>query len=146
MIIKKLQAPEFDRTITLVKEYAEEVGYGEVNDDFYIDNIRAMAIDPSCVWLNAFEGNSIIGFIGGNIAEDTLSSKRMAVISYLYLLPERRQEDNLKSLMWDFMKSVESLDIGVSQIVVTANEIDEQNAILENCLSFSKKSFLARRM
>ena len=119
MTVKRLQAPDFDITMTLFHYYRDEAieSIPEIEDQYdensAIDTIREYATQASNCWLNLYEGQRPVGFVAGYILPTPWNHKRLiAHIQFIYIIESHRNLENFRELMGSFEKwAVETFDV-----------------------------------
>lgn len=104
-----MQPNELDTTMICFNYYRDEAieavpGFvDEYSDDSMTETVRAYASHYECIWLNAYEGQRVVGFIGGYLSQCPWNKKLItANAGFIYLLPSHRGLENFKQLMQSF--------------------------------------------
>ncbi len=109
MIVRKMQPHELEATVICFNYYRDEAIEalpriaGEYNENSMVQTIRGYAIKNEFCWFNAYEGQRVVGFIGGYITDLPWNQEILtANISFVYLLPTHRSLENFRSLYKEF--------------------------------------------
>lgn len=129
MIVRKMQANEFDITINLFAYYRDEAVTSlpyiqeEYDEDSMNATIRYYASHWDHCWFNAYENTRPVGFVAGYASECPWNKNIIdANIAFIYLLESHRTMDNFKRLMQQFeewarlikAKNITGGDIGIN--------------------------------
>lgn len=109
MIVRKMQPYEIDSTILCFNYYKDEAIESlpkildEYDEDSMVETIRNYASHYDCLWLNAYEGQRVVGFVAGYLSQCPWNKKLVtANIAFIYMLPSHRSFDNFKQLTTAF--------------------------------------------
>ncbi len=104
MIVRKMQPHELEATVICFNYYRDEAIEalpriaGEYNENSMVQTIRGYAIKNEFCWFNAYEGQRVVGFIGGYITDLPWNQEILtANISFVYLLPAHRSLECFRS-------------------------------------------------
>ena len=105
-----MMAHELDATFLLFNSYyKDEINelnpalFADYDENSMVDTIRNHSISYEMIWMNAYEGQRPVGFIGGFISACPWNKELVwANISYIYLLPSHRNKTNLTLLLEEF--------------------------------------------
>jgi GNAT superfamily N-acetyltransferase len=87
-----------DEAIESVPAIAEEYDYNSV-----VNTVKTYASKMHYCWLNAYEGQRVVGFVGGYLADTPWNNKILTGnIVFLFLLESHRNMDNFKMLVNEF--------------------------------------------
>jgi GNAT superfamily N-acetyltransferase len=109
MIVRKMQPQELEATVICFNYYRDEAIEvmpriaEEYNENSMVQTIRGYAIKNEFCWFNAYEGQRVVGFIGGYVTDCPWNQEIItANIGFVYLLPTHRGLENFKQLMNEF--------------------------------------------
>jgi len=142
MIIKPLEVAQFDKTVSIAIQYAEQLGIENYDEEHIIESIREHKIDTTKCWFNAVLGQSIVGFVGGVVGTKTLTKDIVGIIDFFYLLPEYNTEENISELTFSFIKFCEKFQS--KEFFITAELDAETKHVLENNLSLTNQNIIGR--
>jgi GNAT superfamily N-acetyltransferase len=101
-----MQPYELDSTMICFNYYRDEAieavpGFAdEFDDDSMTDTVRSYASHYDCIWLNAYEGQRVVGFIGGYLSQCPWNKNLVSAnAAFIYLLPSHRGLENFKQLL-----------------------------------------------
>lgn len=126
MIVRKMNPQEFDSTMICFNYYRDEAIESmpriadEYDENSMIETVRLYAVNYEYTWLNAYEGQRIVGFIAGYLTTSPWNKELVtANVAFVYLLPTHRSLENFKSLM----KGLEEWAFMCGAVEVTAGDI-----------------------
>ena len=106
MIVRRPRADELDNIIIVMEYYRDEANLpdGEYDPDAMLNSVRSFMIQADHIWFNLYEGQRIVGIIGGYLTQLPWSRKIQAHVQFIYVLPSHRNLTNAKSLFEEFEK------------------------------------------
>lgn len=126
MIVRKMNPQEFDSTMICFNYYRDEAIEAlpriaqEYDENSMIETVRLYAVNYEYTWLNAYEGQRIVGFIAGYLTTSPWNKDlTTANVAFVYLLPTHRGLENFKLLM----KGFEEWALGCGATELTAGDI-----------------------
>ena len=111
MIVRKMLPHELDSTVICFNYYWGEAVEAiphmadQYDEDSLVETIRLYATNYEYIWFNVYEGQRVVGFIGGYLTTCPWNKKLItANIGFVYLLSTHRGLENFKLLMKNFQE------------------------------------------
>ena len=109
MIVRQMQPYELDATMICFNYYRDEAIESipkiadEYDENSMVETVRHYATHYESIWLNAYEGQRPVGFVGGYLSQCPWNKQLVtANVAFIYMLPSHRSLDNFKQLMQAF--------------------------------------------
>lgn len=109
MIVRKMQHHEFDSTMICFNYYRDQAIEAipriaeEYDENSMIETVRLYATNYEYIWLNAYEGQRVVGFISGYLSSNPWNKQLVtANIAFVFLLESHRTLENFRQLMTTF--------------------------------------------
>ena len=109
MIVRKMLPHEFDSTVVCFNYYRDEAIEAipriaeEYDENSMIETIKLYAINYEYIWLNAYEGQRVVGFIGGYLSQSPWNNQLVtANVGFIFLLESHRTLENFRMLLNSF--------------------------------------------
>lgn len=124
MVVRPPRADELDTTIILMEYYRDEANLpdGEYDSDAMAATVKNYMVHHDHCWFNLYDGQRPVGLVGGYIAQLPWSTKLIAHIQFLFILPSHRNIENGRKLTQMFEEWAKNLgavkisagDIGIN--------------------------------
>ena len=109
VIVRKMLPTELDATVILFNYYRDEaiealpIIAEQYDENSMVETIRNYAISYETIWLNAYEGQRPVGFVGGYMTQCPWNNQLVtANIAFIYLLTSHRTLENFRQLLNEF--------------------------------------------
>lgn len=132
MIVRKMRPEEIDSTMICFDYYKSEAieALPKIADEYdynsMLGTVRGFASRWDHIWLNAYDGQRVVGFLAGYASESPWNKQLItANVAFVFLQKSHRNMDNFRNMMREFeawAHQIEATEITAGDIGIHPDE------------------------